>query len=115
MKKPVFARIKPYPSNNINRLLQWLIACSAGGVNRGRIIQVLKEKPCSANRLTELLGFHGTTARFHLDVLERNDLVTSKNGEHGKIYVISSFLEKNFCDFEEIWERMATSDKPPFY
>ena len=84
-------------------LLQWLIGCTRGGANRGRIIEALKEEPMNANQLGNLLGVDYRTIRHHLDVLEKNKLINSIGERYGKMYFISLELEKNYAVFEEIW------------
>lgn len=40
----------------VKQLLWWLIAGSEGGLNRGRIIDSLQERPCNANQLADKLA-----------------------------------------------------------
>ncbi len=58
-------------------VLGWLIAGTRGGVTRARIITTLKETPQNANQLATLLGMDYRTIRHHLEVLEKNKLITS--------------------------------------
>lgn len=88
-------------------LLQWLIAGTRGGFNRARIINAIKEEPMNANQLGNLLKVDYRTVRHHLEVLEKNGLVTSMGERYGKIYFLSHELEKNFEDFEEIWNKIG--------
>jgi len=92
-------------------LLQWLIVGSRGGVNRGRIIETLKKEPLNANQLCNVLGVDYRTVRHHLDVLEKNGLVTSMGERYGKIYFISQELDENYEDFVEIWKRIGKKSK----
>ena len=41
-----------------------------------------------------------------IDVLEKNDLITSMGERYGKMYFLSVELEENYGDFVEIWERI---------
>ncbi len=88
----------------IKQLLWWLIAGSDGGLNRARIIHSLNDKPCNANKLAERMDLDYKTIRYHLDILEDNDLITSMGKKYGKVYFISSLLEKDYHIFQEIWE-----------
>ena len=102
-----------YCLKTIKQLLWWLIAGSDGGLNRARIIHALNEKPCNANKLAERLNLDYKTIRYHLDILEDNDLITTMGKKYGKVYLISSLLEKDYHVFQEIWEGihfMITSD-----
>jgi DNA-binding transcriptional ArsR family regulator len=89
------------------QLLLWLIEGSRGGVNRGRIIEAIKKEPLNANQLCNLLDVDYRTIRHHIDVLEKNHLITSVGEHYGKVFFISQDLEQNYGDFEEIWDRIA--------
>ena len=94
-------------SQSFKHLLQWLIAGTRGGVNRAQIIIAIREEPRNANQLGGLLGVDYRTIRHHIDVLEKNDLLTSMGDKYGKIYFLSSELEENFKVFEEIWNEIG--------
>lgn len=91
----------------LKHLLQWLIAGTRGGVNRARIINAISEEPLNANQLRNLLGVDYRTARHHLEVLEKNGLITSIGERYGKMYFLSQELEENFKVFEEIWNKIG--------
>lgn len=90
-------------SRPFKHLLQWLIAGTRGGANRAQIIIAIREEPRNANQLANLLGVDYRTIRHHLDVLEKNGLITSMGEQYGKMYFLSNELEANFEVFEEIW------------
>jgi len=92
-------------------LLLWLIEGSRGGVNRGRIIEAIKAEPLNANQLCNLLGVDYRTIRHHLDVLEKNRLITAVGEHYGKVYFVSQELEQNYEDFEEIWKNIQKKEK----
>ena len=94
----------------VKQLLWWLIAGSEGGPNRAQIISALKERPCNANQLAERLGLDYKTVRHHLDILRKNNLITSMGGKYGKMYYISRLLEDDYDMFEEIWERFGKKE-----
>lgn len=93
--------------NAIGRLLWWLMAASEGGPNRARMIISLKESPCNANQLSLKLGLDYKTIRHHIDVLEKNELITSTGAKHGKVYFLSNLLEENYSEFEKIWAEVG--------
>ena len=92
---------------SFKQLLLWLIEGSRGGVNRGKIIEAVKEGPLNANQLCNLLGVDYRTIRHHLDVLEKNHLIVAVGEHYGKVYFLSQDLEMNYEDFEEIWYKIA--------
>jgi DNA-binding transcriptional ArsR family regulator len=87
-------------------VLGWLIAGTRGGVTRARIITTLKETPQNANQLATLLSMDYRTIRHHLEVLEKNKLVTSAGEGYGKTYFVSQTLEENYAQFEEIMDKI---------
>jgi DNA-binding transcriptional ArsR family regulator len=95
---------------SIKQLLWWIIAGSDGGLNRARIIHQLKEQPSNANQLAEFLGLDYKTIRHHIDVLEKNNLITSMGQKYGKMYFLSSMLEEEMAIFEEIWVKIGKNE-----
>jgi DNA-binding transcriptional ArsR family regulator len=91
----------------LKHLLQWLVIGTRGGANRAQIIVAIRQEPRNANQLASLLGVDYRTVRHHLDVLEKNGLVTSMGAQYGKMYFLSSELEDNFRVFEEIWNEIG--------
>ena len=90
-------------------VIQWLIAGSRGGLNRGRILTVLREEPMNANQLGESIGVDYRTIRHHLEILEKNEMITSMGPRYGTMYFISPNLEESWVDFEEIWNKIGTN------
>ena len=87
-------------------LLGWLIAGTRGGATRAKIIQILKDTPQNANQLATQLKMDYRTIRHHLDVLERNKLITTVGEGYGVTYFLSTTMEENYSLFEEILNRM---------
>jgi len=87
-------------------LLGWLIAGTRGGPTRARMITALKESPQNANQLANLLGMDYRTIRHHLEVLEKNKLITTAGEGYGTTYFLSPPLEDNYAVFEEIVKRI---------
>ena len=89
-------------------LLGWLIAGSRGGPMRARVIEVLRQTPQNANQLAAILGVDYKTIRHHVDLLEKNNMITSAGGSsgYGVTYFLSPALEDNYAVFEDIRKRM---------
>ena len=94
----------------LKHVLQWLIAGSRGGGNRAKIIVAVRDEPMNANQLCDVLGVDYRTVRHHLDVLEKNGLVTTLGKRYGKMYFVSAELDESYGDFEEILKRIGTMD-----
>jgi DNA-binding transcriptional ArsR family regulator len=87
----------------LRQLLWYLIAGTRGGVNRARIIEALRSRPYNANQLSEALGLDYRTIRHHLDLLQKNGLITRPSGDaYASPYFLSAFLEGNYAVFEEV-------------
>ena len=93
--------------NAVKRLLWWLLAGSAGGLNRGRILQELFERPYNAHELSRVLSLDYKTIRHHLNLLERNRLIIATGNGYGKIYTPSEMLEENSAMFLDIWAKIG--------
>jgi len=75
-------------------------------VNRGRIIEALREEPMNTNQLRIKLDLDYRTVSHHLEVLEDNGLVTSAGDRYGKMYFVSQRLDEDIDLFEEVWSQM---------
>jgi len=92
------------------RLLWWILAGSAGGFNRARILQEITKTPRNANELSTLLKLDYKTARHHLEVLEKNRLITTMGNKYGTLYFPSDLLEENMHFFKEIWGKIGKNE-----
>ena len=92
-------------------LLGWLIAGTRGGVTRAQIIKALKETPQNANQLAHLLQMDYRTIRHHLEVLQKNRMITSAGDRYGVTYFLSPEMEENYVLFEEIWKKIWEKEK----
>lgn len=94
-------------ARSLKYLLGWLIAGTRGGPTRAKIIEALKESPQNANQLATLLKMDYKTMRHHLDVLEKNKMLTSVGDRYGATYFLSQTLEDNYALFEEIASKIG--------
>jgi predicted transcriptional regulator len=84
------------------RLLWYLFAGSKGGENRIKIINLLQETPLNINRMAEILNLDYKGVQHHVDVLEKNNLVSRMGEKYGIMYFVSNYLESNMDTFKEI-------------
>ena len=94
-------------ARSLKYLLGWLIAGTRGGPTRAKIIEALKETPQNANQLATLLKMDYTTMRHHLEVLEKNKMLTSVGDRYGATYFLSQTMEDNYVMFEEIMKKIG--------
>ena len=62
------------------------------------------------NQLAERLELDYKTVRHHIDVLSKNNLITSMGGKYAKMFFIAPLLEENYEVFEEIWVRIGKNE-----
>ena len=92
----------------MRNLLWYLVAGTKGGETRGRIIELLNTNPCNANKIAEMLKLDYKTVRHHLQVLEKNNVITAVNkGNYGAVYFLSEIMKPNLPVFSEIWARFG--------
>ncbi len=97
-------------SSNVRSLkyvLGWLIAGTRGGPTRAKIIESLRETPQNANQLATLLKMDYKTMRHHLEVMEKNKIITSVGDRYGATYFLSQTMEDNYSLFEEIAHKIG--------
>ena len=94
---------------NTKRLMWFLFAGSRGGLNRLKIITILKETPLNTNQLAKDLDLDYKAIQHHIKVLEKNNMITRMGEKYGITYFISVFLEANMETFEEIEQKLDKS------
>jgi DNA-binding transcriptional ArsR family regulator len=94
-------------ARSLKYLLGWLIAGTRGGPTRAKMIAVLRETPQNANQLATLLQMDYKTMRHHLEVLEKNKIITSVGDRYGATYFLSQTMEENYVMFEEIMKKIG--------
>ena len=87
-------------------ILGWLIAGTRGGLSRAEIIKTIHETPQNANQLATALKVDYKTVRYHLEVLEKNHIVTSVGDKYGATYFLTQTVEDNYFMFEEILKKI---------
>ena len=87
-------------------VLGWLIAGTRGGITRAEIIKTIHETPQNANQLANTLRMDYKTVRYHLEVLEKNRILTSVGDKYGATYFLTQTMEDNYRVFEEILNRI---------
>ena len=91
------------------RLLWFIFAGSRGGLNRLRIISILKKTPLNTNQLSKELGLDYKAIQHHIKVLEKNNMVTKVGEKYSVVYFTSNFIETNMESFNEIVDKLEKS------
>lgn len=90
------------PDPEAKRLLWYLFAGSRGGENRIRIIDLLKDCPYNTNQLAATMGIDYKAVQHHINVLEKNNMISKAGEKYGVLYFVSNYLEANIGAFNEV-------------
>jgi predicted transcriptional regulator len=91
------------------KLIWWIFAVSKGGKNRSRIVKILKGRPSSISQLARDLNrtYHDT--RYHIKILQENNVVESIGDASIAMYFLTEEFEKDWEEFEKIWKSLKIS------
>lgn len=92
-------------SKQIKMLFWSVFAGSKGCINRVKIVLKLKNTPLNTNQLSELLKLDYKVVERHLEVLEKNNLVTKVGIRYSVTYFLSPLLESNLNLFDEVADK----------
>ena len=104
--KTVYYRVLDNTMDKFKYVLWWLLVNTKGGENRIKILKEILTQPQNANELCRLLQLNYKTIRYHLDLLEKNNIVLSIGEKYGKTYFPSDHLQDLKAYFDEIYEKM---------
>lgn len=92
-------------SKQIKMLFWSVFAGSKGCINRVKVVLKLKHTPLNTNQLSELLKLDYKVVERHLEVLEKNNLVTKVGIRYSITYFLSPLLESNLNLFDEVADK----------
>ena len=85
------------------KILFWyLFASTRGAPVRIKIVKLLKNQPYNTHQLSKELAIEYKGIKHHLNVLEKNNLITKFSAGYGTIYYMSTLFEENQSVFDEI-------------
>jgi DNA-binding transcriptional ArsR family regulator len=96
------------PDPNAKRIFWYLFAGSRGGINRVKIIDLLKVRPYNINQLAEVLELDYKAVQHHISVLEKGNIISRVGEKYGVQYFLSNYLEANIDAFDEIKSKMKS-------
>jgi len=92
------------------RLLWFVFAGSRGGLNRLKLVSILKNTPLNANQLAKEMDLDYKAIQHHARVLEKNNIITKVGEKYNVTYFISNFLEANMESFNEIANKLEKAN-----
>ena len=94
------------PDKQTRKLLLYLFTGTRGGFTRLRIIMLLLEGPYNTHQLAQALDLDYKAVQHHMQVLQKNNMVSKIGEKYGAIFHLSNFLEYNIRALDEAIERL---------
>lgn len=94
------------PDRQTRKLLLYLFTSTRGGFTRLRIISLLLAQPLNTHQLSLALGLDYKAVQHHMNVLVKNNLVSTSGEKYGAIFRLSNFLEINIQALDEAIEKL---------
>lgn len=88
------------------KLLWFVFAGSRGGINRLKIVNLLKQQPYNANQIAKEMNLDYKAITHHIRVLEKNNIITKMGEKYNVTFFISTFLEVNMESYNEIAKKL---------
>ena len=83
------------PDKQTQKLLDYLFTSTRGGFTRLRIIMALIDQPYNTHKLAQELDLDYKAVQHHMQVLEKNNMVSKIGEKYGAVLHLSTFLEMN--------------------
>lgn len=97
---------KRKPDKQTRKLLLYLFTSTRGGFTRLRIIILLLQKPYNTHQLAQELQLDYKAVQHHMQVLEKNNMVTKIGEKYGALFHLSNFLEFNIQALDEAIDKL---------
>lgn len=94
------------PDKQTRKLLLYLFTSTRGGYSRLKIVTLLLDQPYNTYNLAQELQMDYKAIQHHLQVLEKNNLVTKTGERYGSIFHLSNFLEMNISALDEAIDKL---------
>ncbi len=91
------------------KMILWsIIAGTRGGVNRAKILNLVKDSPLNANKIATVLNLDHKTVVHHVKILSKNELIVKAEKDYGAEYQLTQIMKENQNVLEEIMEKIGT-------
>ena len=94
------------PNPRFKMILWSIIAGTRGGVNRAKILNLVKDTPMNANKIATVLNLDHKTVIHHIKVLSKNELLSKDEKEYGAEYHLTQIMKDNQSVLEEIMRKI---------
>ena len=96
------------PNPRFKMILWAIVAGTRGGVNRAKILNLIKEAPMNANKIATVLNLDHKTVVHHVKILAKNELIIKAEKDYGAEYQLTEIMKENHTVLEEIMQKIGT-------
>jgi len=96
------------PDPRFKMILWFIISGTKGGINRAKILNLIKDTPMNANKIATVLNLDHKTIVHHVKILSKNELVVKAEKDYGAEYQLSKIMKENHVVLEEIMKKIGT-------
>ena len=96
------------PDRRFKMILWSIIAGTRGGVNRAKILNIIRETPMNANKIATVLNLDHKTVVHHVKILTKNNLVIKAEKNYAAEFELTSIMKENQNVLEEIMQKIGT-------
>lgn len=100
--------IKSAPNPRFKMILWSIVAGTRGGINRAKILNLIKDTPMNANKIATVLNLDHKTVIHHVKILSKNELVVKAEKEYGAEYHLTQIMKDNQSVLQEIMQKIGT-------
>ena len=91
------------------KMILWsIIAGTRGGVNRAKILNLLKDTPMNANKIASVLNLDHKTVVHHVKILSKNELIIKAEKNYGAEFHLTQIMKDNQSALKEIMAKIGT-------
>ena len=91
------------------KMILWsIIAGTRGGINRAKILNLVKDTPMNANKIATVLNLDHKTIIHHVKILAKNELVIKAEKDYSAEYQLTQIMKENQSALEEIMSKIGT-------
>jgi len=96
------------PNPRFKMILWSIIAGTRGGINRAKILNLVKDTPMNANKIATVLNLDHKTVIHHVKILAKNELIVKAEKDYGAEYQLTQIMKENQNTLEEIMLKIGT-------
>ena len=99
---------KPNDDHRFRMILWMIIAGTRGGINRARILNLIRETPTNANKIATTLKLDHKTVIHHVEILSKHELINKDDKDYAANYSLTQIMKDNQNTLLEIMEKIGT-------